>query len=296
MTTLEREPARRVQIVANPISGRGRGRVAAEALAAALTRLGARVQLLTTAARGDAPRLLASAGPCELVVAVGGDGTLSEVLAGLVDARTPVGLLPNGTANVLAQELRLPTDPERAAQVFLAGRVRELDVARVGGRLAHLVVGVGLDGRAVHEVEARRRGPITKLAYVGATLRALSRHRVVPLRVTLDDELLAERPGQVWIANTRRYADQLRLAPDARLDDGLWEVYLFARGSRRELVQAALRGLLAHLPGGSVSLRRARRVRIEAEEPVPCQIDGDAGGTTPLAFELTPHRYRIVVP
>lgn len=283
-------------IVANPISGRGRGRAAAEALCAALARGGALPELLTTTARGDAGRLLSAAGPQDLVVAVGGDGTLSEVLAALGDARTPVGLLPTGTANVLAHELGLPREPERAAAVLLAGRVRELDVARVAGRLAHLVVGVGLDGRAVHELEARRRGPITKLTYVGATLRALRAHRSIPLRVELDGEPLHAQPGQVWIANTRRYADLLRLAPDGRLDDGLWEVYLFARGTPFALVAAGLRGLVAHLPGGSVSLRRARRVRIESDEPVPCQIDGDAGGTTPLTLELLPGRHRIVVP
>lgn len=296
MTTPGREAPRRVAIVANPISGRGRGLAAAEALAAALARGGAEPELLRTAARGDAPRLLAAAGACDLVVAVGGDGTLSEVLGALGEARTPVGLLPMGTANVLAHELGLPTDPARAAEVLLAGRTRELDVARVGTRLAHLVVGVGFDGRAVHEVEARRRGPITKLAYLGASLRALRHHRAVPLRLTLDGEPLAERPGQVWIANTHRYADLLRLAPDARLDDGAWEVYLFARGTPLELLRAGLRGLLAHLPGGAVTLRRARRVRIEAEEPVPCQIDGDAGGTTPLELELLARRHRIVVP
>lgn len=296
MTNAEREPPRRVLVVANPISGRGRGLAAAEALARGFARHGAAAEILRTSARGDAPRLLARAGPADLVIAIGGDGTLSEVLAGLSDPRTPVGLLPLGTANVLAHALGLSADPERALGYFLAGRLQELDVARVGARLAHLVVGVGFDAHVVREVEARRRGPITKFAYLGAALRALRAYRPVPLRVWLDGIELAERPGLIWIANTPKYADLLRFAPGTRLDDGQWEVYLFARGSVPELVAAGLRGLVSTLPGGPVTRQSARSVRIEAAEPVPYQVDGDVGGVTPLDFELLPLRFRLVVP
>jgi len=292
----EAPPPRRVLLVANPISGRGRGLAAAETLARGFAERGTSAEVLRTAARGDAPRLLAAAGPADLVIAIGGDGTLSEVLSGLTDPRTPVGLLPMGTANVLAHALGLPRDPGAALELFLAGRVRELDVARVGARLAHLVVGIGFDAVVVREVEARRRGPITKLAYVGAALRSLRSYRPVPLRVWLDGEELAERPGLVWIANTLKFADLLRFAPGTALDDGRWEVYLFARGTVTELVAAAARGLVHHLPGGPVTRRQARAVRVEAAEPVAYQVDGDLGGVTPLAFELLPQRFRILAP
>jgi diacylglycerol kinase (ATP) len=283
-------------VIANPISGRGRGARAAEALALAFERRGVAADVRLTRARGEAPGLVAAAAPGTLVVAVGGDGTLSEVLLGLRERATPVGLLPCGTANVLAHALRLPEEPGAAVEVFLRGRTQGLDVARVGERLAHLVVSVGFDARAVHAVEERRRGPITKASYLGAALRALGRERRVPLRVWLDGTELQERPAMVWIANTARYADLLRLARDTRLDDGLWEVYLFPTARLSELLAAAVRGLVARLPGGAVTLRRARRVRVEAPEPVPCQVDGDGGGETPLALELLEERCRLLVP
>lgn len=287
---------RRVLVVANPVSGRGRGERAARELARGLERQGVAVELLLTRARGDAPRLLEAAGPADLVVAVGGDGTLGEVLQGLRERKTPVGLLPCGTANVLAHALHLSPEPERALATFLGGRIQGLDVARVGARLAHLVVGVGFDARVVEAVEARRRGPITKAAYVGAVLRTLPRYRPVPLRVWIDGQEL-ERPfGMVWIANTPKYADVLRFARGTRLDDGQWEVYLFPTGRTSELLGAALRGLVLHLPGGPIAMRRARSVRVEAAEPVPYQVDGDHGGTLPVEFELLPERFRIVVP
>lgn len=286
----------RVRLIANPIAGRGRGARAALALEQELARRGARVELALTQGPGQASELAAEAGGMDLVAVVGGDGTLSEVLKGLPHASLPVGLLPCGTGNVLAGALRLPRDPGRAAEAFLAGRIQELDVARVGARLSHLVVGIGFDARAVQEVEAHRRGPITKAVYVGALLRAFRHHRPVPLRVWLDGAAQPEAAGMVWVANTPKYAGVLRVARDTRLDDGLWEVYLFPSGSLGELLRAAVRGLFASLPGGPIRMQRARAVRIEADEPVPYQVDGDSGGVTPVAVELLPERYRLLVP
>ncbi|MSR61195.1 MAG: diacylglycerol kinase family lipid kinase [Planctomycetes bacterium] len=287
---------RRVWIIANPVSGRGRGEQRALELVRAFQARGVTPELLRTSARGDAPRLARMASSADLVVVIGGDGTLGEVLSGLTDPSTPVGLLPCGTANVLARALELPTRPERAAEVFLRGRLQELDVARVGARLAHLVVGIGFDARIVQNVEAHRRGPITKAVYVTGALRTLARYRPVPLRVTLDGGLLPGEVGMVWIANTPKYADFLRFARDTRLDDGLWEVYLFPTGRRAELVRALVHGLLPRLPGSPIRVHRARSIRVEAAEPVPYQVDGDLGGTTPVSVELLPERFRLVVP
>jgi YegS/Rv2252/BmrU family lipid kinase len=296
MTQEALAPPRRVLVVANPIAGRGRGARAAEELGRAFERRGVATEVLLTRGRGDAPRLIVAAGPAELVVAVGGDGTLSEVLQGLPERTTPVGLLPCGTANVLAHALGLPARIELALEAFLRGRTRALDVARVGARLTHLVVGVGFDARVVQAVEVRRTGPITKGAYVGAVLRTLRYYRPVPLRVWIDGQALDEPVGMVWIANTPKYADILRFARGTHLDDGLWEVYLFPTGRSSELLGAALRGLVLRLPGGPITMRRARTVRVQAAEPVPYQVDGDLGGETPVEVALLREPFRIVVP
>jgi YegS/Rv2252/BmrU family lipid kinase len=287
---------RRVLVVANPIAGRGRGARAAEALARGFAARGVACEVLETGGPELTPRRVAAAEPADVVVAVGGDGTLGEVLLGLAERRAPVALVPCGTANVLAKALGLPEDPERALEVVLGGRTRALDVARVGTRLAHIAVSAGFDARVVHEVAARRRGPLTKAAYLGAALRAGPWRRAVPLRVRLDDEDAVHTAGMVWVANTKSYADLLRLAPGTSLDDGLWEVYLFPRASLGELAAAFVRGLASSLPGGPVAMRRARRVRIEADEPVACQVDGEAFGTTPLELELLAQRFRLLVP
>lgn len=290
-------PPRRAVLVVNPVSGRGEGPKVAAELAEGLRRLGTSVRVHRCAGRGDGLRALRSLGTeLDLAVAVGGDGTLREVLEGLVDPETPVGLVPVGTANVLARVLGLPRDVHRALEILACGRVQELDTARVNGRLSFLCVGVGFDGWAVHDMEARRRGPITKWSYARPLLRALALYRPGAIEVTLDGERLKRPCGSVLVSNTPRYAGRLRLCQDARLDDGALEVYLFPTARPLELALALGRSLVTSMAGGKVLMRRASRIRIEAAEPVPCQVDGDTAGTAPVEIELSPLRFRILVP
>jgi diacylglycerol kinase (ATP) len=287
-------------IVANPIAGRGRGQRVALALAEGLRRRGVLADIHFTRARGDGRARVAEIGrDVDLVVAVGGDGTLREVLEGLPSPEVPVALVPAGTGNVLAAELGLPRrtrDAGRALEMILAGRTTLFDVGRVNGRLCLLACGVGLDALLVRQVDSRRHGPITRWHYVGALLRLLPRYRPPRLTVEIDGCAEPGPHGLVLIANTARYVQGLRLSPDRRLDDGRFEVYLFPDGGRRALIAAALRAWVAGLPGRGCTLHRARRVRVTGETPVPYQVDGDPGGETPMEFEVGPGQYRLIVP
>ncbi len=288
---------RRALIVANPIAGRGQGRKAAHELERGLRERGISAELYFTEKAGDAFSHLRSLDQgVELVVSVGGDGTLREVLDGLVDPTTPVGVLPFGTANVLSKELGLPRDVHHCIEILARGRVVPVDVANVNGRLSLLMTGVGIDAMVVREVERRRKGPITKWSYVTGALHALSRYAAPTLRVTLDGEALKKPAGFVLISNTINYGGVLSLAPDARMNDRQFEVYLFPTGSLPELAVAFARGALRNLPGGRVELRRAREIRVESETPVPFQVDGDLGGETPVDVRLAPNQYHLVVP
>lgn len=265
-------------------------------MVAGLERHGVAATLHLTRGRGDGAARVAAPADEDVVVAVGGDGTLREVLAGLPPRDVPIGVVPAGTANVLALDLALPRDPARAVDVILAGRTTALDTGRVNGHLCFLVTGVGLDGEVVRAIDRRRRGPITRWHYAAALVRLLPRYRPARLSVEVDGE--AHQPGcvSVLISNSVRYAGIFRLSAERRLDDGRFEVYLFGGRGRAALLGGALRGLLGRLPGGACTLRRARRVRVSADVPVAVQVDGDPGGTTPVEFEVAERRYRVLVP
>ena len=290
---------RRVLIIANPIAGRGQAKARAEALREGLGEAARRVELFLTAARGDAEAKARSACAAsespDLVVIVGGDGTVAEVLSGL-DPVVPLGIHPMGTANVMGRDLGLPTSVDGTLAMLADGRRQGLDVARVNERLSFLVVGVGFDGAAVRDVEARRRGPITKWTYVRAVLRTLWGWKPPQLTVALDGVPHPNRVGWILVSNIVGYGGLLRLWSGRQLDDGLYEVFLFEKSTRFALVRYALAGLLGRLPGRHAHLAQARHVRVESDMPVPYQVDGDFGGETPVDIEITGKRFQLILP
>lgn len=288
----------RALVVANPWAGRGKGTARAEALAAGLERLADRVDLhLTTARRCGHDRVAASPPETDLVVSVGGDGTLSEVLEGLGQRDVVVAQAPMGTANVLAKELRLPTKPEPILDMLGRGRTTWLDTARVADRLCFLCTGVGFDGMAVAEVEARRNGPIAKLNYVTAGLRVLGRYRAPQLSIDVDGESIDGTFGWVLVSNLREYGAVFQLSPESRRDDGKLEVYAVRTAGRLGLAGLGLAGLLRRLPGRRAEFWQAERVRVRSAEPVAYQVDGDLGGRSlDLEIAISPNRFRIAIP
>lgn len=288
---------RRALVVANPIAGRGRGARAARELTDGLRAAGIATELFLTAGRGDARRCAGGAeASVDLIVSVGGDGTLNEVLSGCGHGAAAIAQLPLGTANVLAHELHLPQRPAAAVRAIRAGRTTLLDTAVVNGRLSFLCVGVGIDGYAVQEVERRRTGAITKLAYATAMARVLARYRPPALQLTVDGERVPGDFGFVLISNVRGYGAVFQLSRDCRYADGRAEVYGLRSAKVPSLFRMAAVGVAGRLPGRGVEFWQARRVRVAAPDDVPHQVDGDLGGVGDVDYAVTDRQVRIVVP
>ena len=289
-------PYGEVLVVANPIAGRGRGRAAGAELVLALQACGVSCSLGLTARRGDGARLVRERSPrVELVIAVGGDGTVADVLEGL-PTDLPLALCSMGTANVLALDLHLPRSVEGIVDMLARGRTRGLDVAEVNGRLSFLVTGVGIDGAIVQRIEQARSGPITKWNYVRSSLATIWSWHPPALSVAVDGKRIAGSWAWVLVSNIIGYGGFLKLSPERVLDDGRFEVFLFPRGTRAALLEYGLRGALHHLPSGDCRMLEASRVRIEAAEPTPYQVDGDYGGITPVTIDVGGRRHRLCIP
>jgi YegS/Rv2252/BmrU family lipid kinase len=289
-------PFRRALVVANPIAGRGHGRKVGREVVEGLKRLGVPAELFLTEKRGDGRARVRCLEPeADLVVSVGGDGTLREVFDGLVDPDVVVGAVPMGTANVLSLDLGLPRDVDGALEVMAGRKTVAIDLAQANGHVSFLVTGVGLDGMTVREVERRRDGPITKWSYPSAILRALREYEQPRLRVELEGERVKGEYGLVLISNIVNYGGFLKLCPDRKLDDGRYEVFLFEDAAPRHLIATAVRGALTGL-AGHVRMELAREARVTSDEPVPYQVDGDYRGETPLEFAVTDRQVRLLVP
>ncbi|MBK7875813.1 MAG: NAD(+)/NADH kinase [Planctomycetes bacterium] len=295
-------PWRRALLVANPIAGSGRARAAATELERLLRAAGLEVELLFTGARGDGRRFVAEReGRFDVAVAIGGDGTVREVLDGLVDPSVPVVIFALGTANVMSLDLRLPREPAGIARAVLGGRSTAVDVARVnGGQLSFLVTGVGFDAQVVAGLERLRKGPITKGTWARAGLSAIALEPLPRLAVALDGRALPGEWAEVLFSNIVHYGGFDVLAHDRALNDGLWELYLFPARSKLGLLRHGARALVGRFPGGSVRRERGRKLEVRSVRAgaaeVPVQVDGDLAATTPVTIELERVQRRLVLP
>lgn len=275
---------------------------------AELERRGCAVTLRPTAGPGDAERLARAAEPeFDLVVAAGGDGTVHEVANGLANglggASRVLGVLPLGTANVLAKELGLPRHPKRLAAVLAQaapqpiwpGRMDGRMDGRIGDRLFLCMSGIGFDAAVVARVDPGLKGRFGKLAFLWAILGSLARHRPGEFTILIDG---AEyRAGAAVIAKTRFYAGRFVLAPAARAADPLLHVVLFPSGHRRAVLRilaAMALGVLHHVPG--VSVIPARRVSFAGGAAWPVQADGEIVAGAALSVTLAERPLLVLAP
>ncbi|MGP1394515.1 MAG: diacylglycerol/lipid kinase family protein [Inquilinaceae bacterium] len=279
----------------------GRPRRLAGALAE-LRAQGVDIRLVETNARGHATDLARAAGPgLAAVIVAGGDGTINEAVNGLV-ARAqaglpplPLGILPLGTANVLAMELGLPADARRAATALVDGAVDRIFLGRAGTRCFTMMAGVGFDARVVARVGPRLKRRLGRGAYVLQTFREWLALRSVPLAVTIDG-VIHDAESAV-VAKGRFYGGRFVLAADASLSDPLLRVCLFQRSGR----PAALRYLLAMAAGRLTDLKdykviAGRTVHIEGPAGAPVQVDGDIVCGLPQDFAVVETPIPVIVP
>jgi len=293
-------------LIVNPAAGQGRPQEALEALQTALAPVLGGV--LITQERGDAERAAreAAGSGFEAVLAAGGDGTVNEIVNGLLAAGTPggalpLGLVPVGTQNVLAHELGLPAaDLDATLALLRAGRTRRIDVGQAGSRHFVLMAGFGFDAQVVREVLRPVKAFLGPAAYAFATVGALATYRSTQIRLRLDGEEVRSEAFLVVVANAASYAyRQIKLAPFAALDDGWLDVCVFerARGDRVGFASQMMAVLARrHLRDPRVRYYRGKHLVLESDPPIQGQMDGDTFGETPVEISLLPCALPIFVP
>lgn len=291
---------RRFFFTTNPGAGLT-GSPLADAVASALQGAGAQVTRARPAsieaARAGVREAVAS-GSYDAVVACGGDGTIRQVAACLTDTDMPLGVVPSGTANILAHEMGLPSGAESIRRVLVEGGETDVMCARVNGEPFLLMAGAGFDGRVISALNQRFKSFVGKAAYAGPVLGALVRPMDV-LTVTVDGH-----PHQAtWavITNARHYGGRFVLAPRTGVQERGLQAVLFKAKSRAVLI-----GQLMSLASGTLDARCANRddvetvpcahVTITSHHPVPAQVDGDGFGSTPLQIDQGDARLKLIVP
>jgi diacylglycerol kinase (ATP) len=267
-----------------------------------------------THGRGDATTFArrAVALGCDVVFAAGGDGTVSQVVDGLVNQDIALAILPSGTGNVMARQLGLPIASGlrphallEAAQMLLEGRVRPVDVGQMklaGGRVVHHFLcwgGVGFDAQVTQNVnkELERKHRLGMLAFVVAGLLTLRDYAGTSAIVRADGRRVTRRLIMLVANNIQLYGVFFKMAPRAVLDDGLFDIYCFrGRGAGRTLLHGLRILFNRHFVSPEVDAFRARRVEVRTARPLPVHVDGEPIGHTPVVIEVLPRAVKLVVP
>lgn len=273
-----------VHVIINPISGAGADPHAAATrvaqVEAAAGARGRRAAVHVTERAGHAAELAADAvaAGASGVVVWGGDGTFNEASGALIGTGIPVGLVPAGSGNGLARALGMPWDPAAALAVAFDGTPRAIDAGRMAGRAFFNIAGVGFDARVAALFNRRAAGTRGGWPYIAIGLREGCRYCALDYDVRMDDDSRRYRALLIAFANGREYGLGARIAPDARLDDGLLDAIIVEeRGILKRFWDARhLAKGTAHL-APLVTTRRVRRATIETAGEIEFHVDGEPG-------------------
>ncbi|MFP6620815.1 MAG: diacylglycerol kinase family protein [Pirellulaceae bacterium] len=245
-------------------------------------------------------------GRLRTVIAAGGDGTVALV-TNHTPPGVPISIFPLGTENLLGKYLELTADPLTAAHLVRHGQAIQLDAGRAGDRIFLLMAGCGFDANVIHQLHASRTGHIRHSSYFKPIWQSIRSYEYPKIRIKfpdLDIEAATgaqEQGGQpfsaswVFLFNLPRYAFGLPLAPDADGRDGLLDLCTFEHGSLGQGLRY-LSGLFAGDCGSwdDCQRKRIRKIRLESDQPVPVQLDGDPAGFLPLDIEILPLRLTVL--
>jgi diacylglycerol kinase (ATP) len=292
-------------IIANPVSGQKKARTLAPKLEQSLSESGAPVTLYWTRGRGDAEILARRAierGATRLL-ACGGDGTVHEVVNAIMLAGSPpdtaLGILPLGRCNDLSAALGWGGPQSVSADALLKGTPRFIDVGCAGGRYFTTVATLGFDSAIAAYVDQGRAPSFFRgtSAYMYGILAQLYSYRDIP--VTIQDEKW-DFQGPLFlmaIANSSTYGGRLKIAPSAKIDDGMLDICLVPSVSRWEVLKILPRAFSgSHVNHPAVSMRSTKSVGIESEYPTWIWADGEPLTQTPTTIEVLPKSLAVLTP
>ncbi|CRF28559.1 diacylglycerol kinase [Mycobacterium tuberculosis] len=291
---------KRARLIYNPSSGREEIKKRLPDILQRLERGGLETSTHATTGEGDATLAAADAVKrgFDIVIAAGGDGTLYEVINGIAEKeyRPQLGILPLGTTNDFARALNIPRSWEGAVDVILRQHSRVIDVGKVNQRYFINIAGGGSLTELTYEVPSKLKTMIGQLAYYMKGLEKLPRLRPIELYIKTAKVELHEEVMLFLISNSNSVGGFERLAPDASLSDGLFDVLILRKCNLAEFIRVvslALRG--EHITDPHIIYLQTRQIQVTSPDYVQLNLDGEFGGTLPCVFTNLPQHLHIFV-
>jgi lipid kinase YegS len=289
--------SRRAQLILN---GKAAGNDALRNAVVQQRAAGHRIKVRVTKKKGDARRFAAEAGKADLLIAAGGDGTLNEVVHGLMDlskaSRPVLGIVPLGTANDFGTGCGIPRDPEEALVLCMKGQGVPIDIGKANEHwfLNAASVGFGAEVTATTPPELKRLLGQAAYTVMGAIL-AMNVHHYRGRLILPDREITASGPVAI-VGNGRQTGGGIQVAPRARIDDGLLDLLMVRQIPAMALLTAA-RELQQLSPDGEyISYSQTPWAEVYPEEAIPVNLDGEPVRFSSVRYEAVPRAIRLIVP
>jgi diacylglycerol kinase (ATP) len=301
-------------VIVNPAARNGAVGRAWDTLAGTLASLGIDAEIVRTERAGHATELARAGlrdGPL-LVVAVGGDGTVNEIVNGFFDGVVPIApeaelaVVPIGTGRDGARTYKIPAKPERALALLVDGATRTIDLGRATyvahsgaeeSRLFLNIASCGLSGAVAERANRTSKRLGGTPSFLWATIATFAGWKNVAFQITIDDEQRDLVANNTIVANGRYFGGGMQIAADAIPDDGLLDAIVFGDVGKLDLalnMHRLYRGTILRHP--KASHRHAHTVSVTTARPLPIEIDGEQPGVTPVRFEVLPAALRLRVP
>jgi diacylglycerol kinase (ATP) len=295
---------RKAILISNPKTGRygTRRPPQLDALCDYLRKHDVEVEVVSTAGPGDATRIASSAaeqGFNEVIVS-GGDGTINEVLQGLIGTDARLGILPQGTGNVLARELKVPLNSKDAMAVIARGRTRKvyagcaINETSAARRYFLLMAGIGLDASVVSRVRPGLKKRIGKAAFWYSGLSQLVDWQPVPFEIEIDGKTY--EATFAIVGKAAGYGGELAVTPRARIDHPEFEICVIESRSRLRFLRLLTQAMRGGIPAKSRGIRFLQATRAQVRGNGAVQVDGELIGKLPFTFEIARHTIEVIVP
>lgn len=283
-------------LIANPTAGSGRSADTIDAVCQILDERGVEYEMMLTTAPKNATTLARlHHSRFDAVVAMGGDGTVSEVAAGMVHAPVPMGIIPSGSCNDFVKTVNIPMQVEKAVDILLSGHIREVDAGRINDTYFINNVGIGFDGEVNRVASDPKNRTTGMMKHMSALAASIGRYDPPMMKVVINGRIIEQKIFQITVGNGAVCGGGFKLTPDAVIDDAMFDVLLInglGVGSR-----------IFHLPkvfNGTISrtkhafIERAPKLTITSNKLLPIHIDGEVYSHDTCHIEILSKALKVI--
>jgi diacylglycerol kinase (ATP) len=296
-------------LIVNPSSGQGRYKIFLDKIERYFKKNKMPLDVIFTRKKDHATAIARKASRSDkygVIIGAGGDGTINEVLTGIIGSKKKIAIIPWGTGNVFAREMNIPFSPKKIFKIIKKGKSIKIDIGRCNKKYFFLMTSAGFDAYSIKQTEKTNlKKFLGKLSYIAGSIAAFTRYNFPEIKVEIDGKK-HESGTFVLVSNTSRYAMYFTITPRAIPNDGLFDVYIFKEAGKFNFLKLLAKIILSafsktYRKKSAVflikqSFHKAKKIKLSSAGKVLTQIDGDLHESLPVNIKIIPNAVEVILP